>query len=122
MALYAMSSGENGSSDFIPSGSQLEDEFSAGPSEATTSQRKESSKCRRRSIVSLQQMAENGLVKNVSNALDGLRALARYCCGGSVPPSMCSKVTIRWDDVKVEHVSRKIKFPMKVSTLDEKNT
>lgn len=59
---------------------------------------------------------ENGLIKDLSNAIDGLEALGRYCCGGSVSLATCDIATIRWDELNEEGISRKIEVPIRVRT------
>jgi hypothetical protein len=74
-------------------------------------------------MASLLHLAERGILKQLSKAVDGQRVTARYCCGGRVralPPAAIAlqdekprkvpRLTLRWDDSKGRR-GRKVHFP-----------
>ncbi|KAN0098925.1 hypothetical protein V8E51_014588 [Hyaloscypha variabilis] len=79
---------------------------------------------RTKPITSLLQLAERGILKQLTKAIDGKRVTARYCCGGrvrSLPPSVLtiyqdekprkvSRLILRWDDLEGK-MTRRIVFP-----------
>ncbi|KAE9373080.1 hypothetical protein N431DRAFT_337950 [Stipitochalara longipes BDJ] len=79
---------------------------------------------RTKPIPSLLQLAEIGILKQLTKAVDGQRVTARYCCGGrvrSLPPATLtifqdekprkvSRLIMRWDDLE-DKMSRKVHFP-----------
>lgn len=74
-------------------------------------------------IASLLHMAERGILKQLTKAIDGKQVTARYCCGGRVrtfpsddapsqdgKPKKVSRLTLRWDDAE-DRKGRRIDFP-----------
>jgi hypothetical protein len=62
---------------------------------------------------SLRQLAEDAVLKRISESVAGDSSASRYCCGGSLPATPKSKpTTLRWDDPSEEGISRKCHFPM----------
>ncbi|KAH8781759.1 hypothetical protein F5882DRAFT_143692 [Hyaloscypha sp. PMI_1271] len=78
---------------------------------------------RKKPMPSLLALAERGILKQLTKAIDGQQVTARYCCGGrvrSLPPTTLPlqdekprkvpRLTMRWDDA-VDRRGRKIHFP-----------
>jgi hypothetical protein len=78
---------------------------------------------RKKPMPSLIALAERGILKQLTKAIDGERVTARYCCGGrvrSLPPTALPfqderprkvpRLTMRWDDAE-DRRGRKIHFP-----------
>ena len=78
---------------------------------------------RKKPMPSLLALAERGILKLLTKAVDGQRVTARYCCGGrvrSMPPTTLPfqdekprkvpRLTMRWDDAE-DRRGRKIHFP-----------
>jgi hypothetical protein len=78
---------------------------------------------RKKPMPSLLALAERGILKQLTKAIDGQRVTARYCCGGrvrSLPPTTLPfqdekprkvpRLTMRWDDTE-DRRTRKIHFP-----------
>jgi hypothetical protein len=74
-------------------------------------------------MASLLHLAERGILKQLSKAVDGQRVTARYCCGGRVralpptalplqdeKPRKVPRLTLRWDD-PMDRRGRKVHFP-----------
>jgi hypothetical protein len=76
-------------------------------------------------MASLVQLAERGILKQLTKAIDGQRVTARYCCGGRVralppgslpfqneneKPRKVPRLTMRWDDAE-DRRGRKVHFP-----------
>jgi hypothetical protein len=74
-------------------------------------------------MASLLHLAERGILKQLSKAVDGQRVTARYCCGGRVralppaalplqdeKPRKVPRLTLRWDD-SMNRRGRKVHFP-----------
>ncbi|KAH8781757.1 hypothetical protein F5882DRAFT_500081 [Hyaloscypha sp. PMI_1271] len=62
---------------------------------------------------SLRRLAEDGLLKGISESVAGDSSASRYCCGGILPGTPKSEpTTLRWDDPSEEGISRKCHFPM----------
>ncbi|PVH78883.1 hypothetical protein DL98DRAFT_572812 [Cadophora sp. DSE1049] len=85
---------------------------------------------RNSSVASLAQMAETACLKNLTAAVAGKQSPTGYCCGGYV--TLCSSpstesgrdsqlpaqpiLTLRWDDLVDDSISRKIRFPRILET------
>lgn len=80
----------------------------------------------------LQELAEEKLIDQLKDSVDGYQARASYCCGGSIPtsanmdsaqstlvdpesskhPATAPPEVLRWDLPKEEYIARKIQFPL----------
>lgn len=83
---------------------------------------------------SLLKLAEDGILKNLTKAVDGQEVAARYCCGGSIAspwtPATGTSISsnapqgartiLRWDDPKDESIGRRLVLPISRNADPEK--